>query len=244
MAGDWIKFESSTPDKPEVWEIANSLNIDPDAVIGKLLRIWIWYDQQTENGNAPSVTKLLLDRLVGVNNFCNCVIKCGWMSESDGMLVITNFERHNGKTAKNRALSAKRQAQFRDKNSNDKVTINALPREEKRRDIKNNKKSSLTFTGWLKSLAENGEKPISESDPIFAYADEAGIPHDYLRITWIEFRAEFSSVDKRQKDWRAHFRNFVRKNYYKLWWIDNGEYKLTSRGQQAMLAMQSGDKKQ
>ena len=33
MAGDWIKFEIATPDKPEVWEIAESLDIDPDAVI-------------------------------------------------------------------------------------------------------------------------------------------------------------------------------------------------------------------
>ena len=32
MAGDWIKFESSTSDKPEVWMISDLLGIDPDAV--------------------------------------------------------------------------------------------------------------------------------------------------------------------------------------------------------------------
>jgi hypothetical protein len=39
MAGNWIKFDTSTSDKPEVWAIAESLGIDPDAVVGKLLRV-------------------------------------------------------------------------------------------------------------------------------------------------------------------------------------------------------------
>ena len=69
MAGDWIKCEISTPDKPEIWEIAEAANIDPDAVFGKLFRVWAWFDQHTEKGNAPSVTKKLIDRSVGVTGF-------------------------------------------------------------------------------------------------------------------------------------------------------------------------------
>lgn len=98
-------------------------------------------------------------------------------------------------------------------------------------------KPLVTFSTWLNSLKESGELPIPEDDSIFEYATEAGIPSDYLRITWVEFKAEFSEKDKKQRDWRAHFRNFIRKNYYALWWIDSGEYKLTTRGQQAMTAM-------
>ena len=98
MAGDWIKFEIGTPDKPEVWEIAANLEIDPDAVVGKLLRVWSWFDQHTEDGNARSVTKLLLDRLVGVSGFCNAVIATGWMVEEGGELTLPNFDRHNGKS--------------------------------------------------------------------------------------------------------------------------------------------------
>jgi hypothetical protein len=60
MAGFWIKFDTSTSDKPEVWAIAGQLGIDPDAVVGKLLRVWAWFDDQTETGNAPTVTKSLL----------------------------------------------------------------------------------------------------------------------------------------------------------------------------------------
>ena len=83
MALNWIKFETTTSDKPEVWAIANELGIDPDAVVGKLLRVWAWFDEQTENGNAPSVTSALLDRRVGVTGFVKSVIQTGWL-EDDG----------------------------------------------------------------------------------------------------------------------------------------------------------------
>ena len=56
MAGDWIKFELTTMDKPEVCQIADVAGIDPDAVVGKLMRVWGWFDQQTEDGNAPSLS--------------------------------------------------------------------------------------------------------------------------------------------------------------------------------------------
>lgn len=243
MAGDWIKFECATPDKPEVWAIAAALDIDPDAVVGKLLRVWGWFDQQTEEGNAPSVSKLLLDRLVGVTGFCKTVIECGWMEDNGKHLTLPHFDRHNGKTAKTRALTAKRVAQHKAKvndNTNDSLTQGALPKEEKRReDIKKNTSSKplVTFSSWINSLKDLNVPAIEENDPIFDYALEAGIPSDYLRITWLEFKAEFMAKDKKQKDWRAHFRNFVRKNYYALWWIEKGEYKLTTRGQQAMAAM-------
>ena len=113
IAGDWIKFETSTSDKPEVWYIASKLSIDPDAVVGKLLRIWVWFDAQSLNGNAPSVTKLLLDRQVGVTGFCNSMIESGWMLDDGSEIRLPNFDRHNGETAKNRAQTAKRVAKHR-----------------------------------------------------------------------------------------------------------------------------------
>ena len=88
MAGDWIKFELTTMDKPEVCQIADVAGIDPDAVVGKLMRVWGWFDQQTEDGNAPSVSKKLLDRLVGVAGFCEHMKSVGWMAEADGLISL------------------------------------------------------------------------------------------------------------------------------------------------------------
>lgn len=147
MAGDWIKFQNCTVDKPEIWDIASELNIDPDAVIGKLLRVWIWFDEHTEKGNAPIVTKMLLDRNVGVTGFCDAVIKASWMLEKNNKISLPNFDRHNGKTAKNRAMTAIRVSNHKKKGNgkgNGAGVTSALPREEKRREeIKENKKKKF-----------------------------------------------------------------------------------------------------
>jgi len=139
MAGDWIKFELTTLDKPEVCQIADLADIDPDAVVGKLMRVWGWFDQQTENGNAPSVSKKLLDRLVGVIGFCEHMKSVAWMIEIDGVISLPHFDRHNGKTAKNRLLTAKRVANHKASNGkgNAPSVSGALPKE----DVEKNKPS-------------------------------------------------------------------------------------------------------
>ena len=143
MAGDWIKVEIGTPDKPEVWDIAARLNIDPDAVFGKLFRVWSWFDQHSENGNATRVTKMLLDRAVGVTGFCDAMCSAGWMLDDGRIVSLPNFGRHNGETAKSRALTAKRVQKYKRNNNahgngavTHEVTDKALPREEKRREEK------------------------------------------------------------------------------------------------------------
>jgi len=146
MAGDWIKFELTTLDKPEVCQIADLADIDPDAVVGKLMRVWGWFDQQTENGNAPSVSKKLLDRLVGVIGFCEHMKSVAWMIELDGVISLPHFDRHNGKTAKNRLLTAKRVANHKASNgkSNDANVSGALPKED----------------------VEKNKEPLSAHDPV------------------------------------------------------------------------------
>lgn len=143
MAGDWIKITKALPDKPEVWAIAQSLNIDPDAVTGKLLRVWAWFDDQTEDGNALSVTKLLLDRQVGINGFCDALEAVGWLEIYDNVITIPKFDRHNSATAKKRALTNERvikSRQLKELETNAKQDSNASrvtkvgTREEKRRE--------------------------------------------------------------------------------------------------------------
>ena len=139
MAGDWLKIELVTPDKQEVWAMAEALSLDPDAVVGKLFRVWRWFDQHSEEGNARSVSKSLLDREVGVTGFCGAMQKVRWMEEKNGFIAIPNFDKHNGKSAKNRANTAKRVAKHKalagsNGDSVSTVTVEALPKEEKRRE--------------------------------------------------------------------------------------------------------------
>jgi len=139
MAGDWIKFEKSTLDKPEVFEMAGILNLDPDAVIGKLLRVWDWFDDQSLDGYAPVTLAAQLNRNTGCAEFTAAMQQVGWMVIENDRLKIPNFTRHNGQTAKDRSLSAKRMAKSRGKSCGDSVTSSVTKAQpEKRREDKSN----------------------------------------------------------------------------------------------------------
>ena len=155
MAGDWLKMECSTPDKPEVLAITAHMGWDdPDLTVGKLFKLWRWFDQHTISGNAVGVTPALLDRVIGVTGLTLAMAKVGWIFVTEDGISLPNFDRHNGETAKNRALGAKRAASFKAKGgskgkenqsltlcgtkSNAVCVTSALPREEKRREDINN----------------------------------------------------------------------------------------------------------
>lgn len=88
---------------------------------------------------------------------------------------------------------------------------------------------------WLNSL--NGADAIPGDDPVFKYADDSGIPIDFLALSWIRFRDDMRERKTRKINWRAHYRNAVKGNWYKLWWIaPDGECKLTTAGEQARRA--------
>ena len=127
MAGDWLKIEHTTPDKPEIVHMADILGVDQNAVVGACLRLWIWADQQTSTGNALSVTRKWLDRLMQVNGAADAMIDVGWLTGVDGNLTLTNYSRHNGKPAKTRAQTASRVKKSRSECNAPSVTQNTKP---------------------------------------------------------------------------------------------------------------------
>lgn len=131
MAGDWIKLEITMPDKPEVARMADHLNIDHDAVAGKLIRFWIWGDQQSIDGNDLGVTPSFIDRLTNCPGFSDALVSVGWLIVRNSRLSIPNFNRHNGQTAKNRALTKNRMKRSRDAANVTKPSLEKR-REEKR----------------------------------------------------------------------------------------------------------------
>jgi len=136
MAGDWMKIELDLPDKPEVHYIAGALSLDPDAVVGKLMRVWAWFDKHTTDGNALGVTYSLIDRITAVAGFGEAMAFAGWLNQRDKTLVMPGFDKHTSKSAKERALTAKRVSKNRNGVGNGHVTPAPLPREEKRREEK------------------------------------------------------------------------------------------------------------
>ena len=96
------------------------------------------------------------------------------------------------------------------------------------------RRSPIELQTWLNSLAAD-EDPIHADDPIMAYADGAGIEFDWLLLAWDRFRQDMIERRTKKRDWRAHFRNAVRNNWYRLWWARDGGTGLTTVGEQAMM---------
>lgn len=210
MAGDWIKMQINLGDKPEVIAIAARLNLDVDAVVGKLLRVWGWFDQHTIDGNAVGVTYSFLDRVTNVTGFAEQLALVGWLEENGATLSVPKFDRHNGKTAKNRALTNERVAKTRTK-SNADVTQNVTqaplqkPLPEKRReDIKEaplaQPKGSRLPKDWV----------LPAEWETWCRAERPDLEPSVIALTFRDFWVAKAGKDAAKLDWEATWRNWVR----------------------------------
>lgn len=95
------------------------------------------------------------------------------------------------------------------------------------------RREKTTFQAFIEACHAAGEKPIPADDPIFDFAADARIPKEFLHLAWREFAAKYRDGRKLQADWRKHFRNAVRNNWYRLWWCPGeGTCELTTAGVQ------------
>lgn len=214
MAGEWLKFEKATPDKPEVFAIAASLSIDPDAVVGKLIRVWSWFDTHTVDGNGRGVTPPLLDRIAGVTGFVTAMASVGWIEVTDCGVSLPNFDRHTGETAKGRALGAKRAAEHRVKSnakSNGASVTPALPREEKRREEIHQEQKPKKEQG----ASPNGSRlPADWALPIewmtWAVSERPELNAQAEADRFRDYWHGVAGAKGRKADWQATWRNWIR----------------------------------
>lgn len=200
----WLKFDLSTPEKTEVLAITVALGWDdPDLTVGKLLKVWRWFDQHTVEGNAPSVTTALLDRIVGVTGMSDAMIAVGWLVKSGAGLQLPNFDRHNGKTTKDRLLTAKRVASHKGNAKGNATTVTEplaepLPREEKRRE----EEPTVLVDA----------KPSTPAGPISI--DRVDCPMQAIADAWNEIAVSMPAV-KPVAEWAD-----ARKRMVKARWVD------------------------
>lgn len=156
MAGDWIKVEHATLDKPEVAYLSELLSVKVDEGLGILLRFWVWLDRNARNGCVTHVTQMSIDTTMHCPGFSAAIVTVGWaeIDEETRTLRVPNFARHNETPAKTRSSNADRQARYRDKRRNESnVTRNvtgvttALP--EKRREEKKEHNNIVWPPGFL-----------------------------------------------------------------------------------------------
>ena len=108
MAGDWLKMRVDLGDDPAVVAMSGNLDCSEFEVVGLLHRTWSWADRHTTDGTAPGITRAWLDRYTRAG-FAAALESVGWVGFSDAGIQFTNFERHNGQSAKTRAEATVRQ---------------------------------------------------------------------------------------------------------------------------------------
>lgn len=99
----------------------------------------------------------------------------------------------------------------------------------------------VTFTAWCTQVKDRGEKLISGYEPVWDYAEKIGIPTDWINLAWAKFKDRYSTdpgyTNKKYQDWRRVFLNAITENWFDLWTAKSGQFSLSTRGQQAELAM-------
>jgi hypothetical protein len=135
-----------------------------DEALGAVVRFWVWADSNTVDGVVDGVAPTDVDAVLSCPGLCRGLETVGWLviDNKKERITIPKFERHNGESAKKRALSSERQARWR-ANSVDAAVDAAPPtREEKRREDK--KETSAPKNGAHKNVVDNS--PVFESLPL------------------------------------------------------------------------------
>ena len=113
MAGDWIKMRVNLPSAPQVIKVARLLDCSEFKVVGLLHWLWGWADSHTEDGRAIGIDCAWINRQANTEGFCEALIDVGWLVLLDDGIEIPNFNHHNGSSAKTRANSARRAANYK-----------------------------------------------------------------------------------------------------------------------------------
>ena len=172
MAGEWCPIDCNLATKPEVLELVDETGEPADAVIGRLVQLWLWSAMNSEDGTARMTVRRLCRQFGGSDTFWAGVQRVGWLQvdEANGTVAIPGWERRFSSAAKARVQAAVRHAK-------DKV----------RRSSAQGGGASASDPGRASAteLGELGDKKFSSS----------------TRVTWQELREAWNASGK-LKHWK------------------------------------------
>jgi uncharacterized protein YdaU (DUF1376 family) len=100
------------------------------------------------------------------------------------------------------------------------------------------KAPAIALKTFLDNCKTSSERPMRDYEPLWNWSRTVGLPDEFVALAWAEFCRQMlpggPSQSKKQADWRKTFRNYVEKNYLKLWALDpQGQFFLTTAGKTA-----------
>lgn len=246
MAVDWIKMRVDLRAHPKIVRLATGIKSDRFRIVGGLHAVWSIFDAHSEDGILEGYSPEILDDLIGWPGFTAALISVNWLTFDGSSLEMPEFDEHNGRSAKTRATDAKRKRieKQNGKNSGYEPEKKKTREEKRREDSKpplspaGGKRSAICLRTFLDCCEEAKERPVRDYQPLWQYVESVGLDTEMVALAWAEFCRQMLpggvNASKRQADWRKTFRNYVEKNYLKLWAIDpEGKFFLTTAGKTA-----------
>ncbi len=212
-------MRSDLAEDPAVISIAGKIGLDEFAVVGRLQYLWAWFDAQSRDGHAIGVTEAWVNRKVQCDGFAQAMVSAGWLIVHADGLEVPNFDRHNGDTAKTRALGTKRKQKERSKDESHASVSDesretsrserdkSETREEKRREEEKTTTANAVVRKPRGSRLPEGWEPSEDGR---AYASARGLnPQDELDAFRDHWTAE-SRATASKLDWNAAWRTWCR----------------------------------
>jgi len=110
----WIKVQTDLQRTPEVIQLAELLGCaSVFEASGLCVAFWGWADGVTEDGRLAKCSRKTVDAVVSREGFAAALIQVGWLVEDGRSMVIPNWERYNGKSARQRAIWSEQKAKQR-----------------------------------------------------------------------------------------------------------------------------------
>lgn len=136
MAGDWLKMRVGLRRHPKVVHIVSALKADRLRVVGALHAVWSVFDEHSVDGILPGYSFEMMDEEIGFPGFSAAMHGINWLDrDGDCGLVMPEFSKHNGASAKRRAQESDRKKGEREavRKVSASDTDEKRTREEKRR---------------------------------------------------------------------------------------------------------------
>ncbi len=131
----WIKVQVTLPESPKIFRLARLLGVGRMAALGYAVRWFCWLDTHCVNGSTE-LTEGDVDALIGRSGITRAFCELEWASvDAEGYVLVLDFDKHNGKSSKQRAENQARVAAFRERQEkkgscNAESVTSALPEGE------------------------------------------------------------------------------------------------------------------
>lgn len=194
----WIKMRCDLRGDPAVFRISEALGLPELHVVGCLYAVWAWLDGHSVDGRVSGATERFIDRVAGVDGFSAAMRSVGWLGIDDEGVQLPHWERHNGSSAKTRALKTRLQAESR-------VEKAKIARSSE--DGKQNRKPKADLATRLP-----GDWVLPDDWRAFVSEQDANLNADEIASVFRDYWVAKPGAAGRKLDWEATWRNWVRRS--------------------------------